>query len=116
MYIEYVKEHYKEFGEQVGLIDKVNIDESKVFQKMKGFNIDDNPMNIYKYSKYFFKEPCLLNICTNRIYWHAGAGKDSDKTFDRYEHEKTILGMKANIIDLKYNKLMKNLWQKRLEK
>ena len=42
LYVEHVKEHYKEFGEQVGLIDKVNIDESKVFQKMKGFNIGLN--------------------------------------------------------------------------
>ena len=38
-------------------------DVAKAF-KMKGFNLDDNPKNIYKYSKYFFKEPCLLNINT----------------------------------------------------
>ena len=84
--------------------------------KMKGFNLDDNPMNIYKYSKYFFKQPCLLNINTNRIYWHAGAGKDSETTFDRYKTEKKILGTRANLIDFKTNRLIKNLWQKHLEK
>ena len=73
-------------------------DVAKAF-KMKGFNCDDNPMNIYKYSKFFFKQPCLLNINTNRIYWHAGAGRDSEKTFDRYKSEKKILGTRADLID-----------------
>ena len=90
-------------------------DVAKAF-KMKGFNLDDNPMNIYKYSKYFFKQPCLLNINTNRIYWHAGAGKDSEKTFDRYKSEKKLLGIEANLIDRKTKQLIKKLWQKRLEK
>ena len=90
-------------------------DVAKAF-KMKGFNCDDNPMNIYKYSKFFFKQPCLLNINTNRIYWHAGAGRDSEKTFDRYKSEKKILGTRANLIDYKTKKLIKNLWKKHLEK
>jgi TPP-dependent pyruvate/acetoin dehydrogenase alpha subunit len=82
-------------------------DVAKAF-KMKGFNLDDNPKNIYKYSKYFFKEPCLLNINTNRIYWHSGAGKDSEKTFDRYKFEKKKLGHPADLIDFKTKKLIKN--------
>ena len=90
-------------------------DVAKAF-KMKGFTIDDNPLNIYKNSKYFFKEPCLLNINTNRIYWHAGAGKDSDNTFDRYKSEKKSLGSRADKIDHKTKKFIKNLWQKHLEK
>tara|TARA_B100000795_G_scaffold173837_1_gene131172 strand:- start:86 stop:925 length:840 start_codon:yes stop_codon:yes gene_type:complete len=84
--------------------------------KMKAFNLDDNPKNIYKYSKYFFKQPCLLNINTNRIYWHAGAGKDSETTFDRYRSEKKILGNRANLIDYNNKKLIKDLWQKHLER
>ena len=90
-------------------------DVAKAF-KMKGFNCDDNPMNIYKYSKFFFKQPCHLNINTNRIYWHAGAGKDSEKTFDRYKSEKKILGSRANLIEDKNKKLIENLWKKHLEK
>ena len=90
-------------------------DVAKAF-KMKGFSLDDNPKNIYKYSKYFFKQPCLLNINTNRIYWHSGAGKDSEKTFDRYKSEKKNLGNDADLIDLKTKKLIKKIWQKHLEK
>ena len=90
-------------------------DVAKAF-KMKGFNCDDNPINIYKYSKFFFKQPCLLNINTNRIYWHAGAGKDSENTFDRYKSEKKILGTRADLIDYKTKNLIKNLWKKHLEK
>ena len=90
-------------------------DVAKAF-KMKAFTLDDNPMNIEKYSKYFFKEPCLLNINTNRIYWHAGAGKDSDKTFDRYKSEKKLLGSRADKIDLTTKKIIKKLWHKHLEK
>ena len=30
-------------------------DVAKAF-KMKGFTTDDNPKNVYRYSKYFFKE------------------------------------------------------------
>ena len=62
-------------------------DVAKAF-KIRGFTLNDNPTNIQKYSKYFFKKPLLLNINTNRIYWHAGAGKDSEKTFDRFKSEK----------------------------
>ena len=83
---------------------------------IKGFNLNDNPVNINRYSKYFFKQPCLLNINTNRIYWHAGAGKDSEKTFDRYKSEKKSLGLKANLIDNNSRKIIKKLWQKHLEK
>ena len=90
-------------------------DVAKAF-KMKGFQTNDDPDNINKLSKYFFKEPCLLNINTNRIYWHAGAGKDSDKTFDRYQFEKKLLGSFAEKIDIKAKNLIKKLWQKHLEK
>mgnify|MGYP000483322161 CR=1 FL=1 len=50
----------------------------------------------------------LLNINTNRIYWHAGAGKDDDKTFDRLKSEKKILGNSALKIDEHYKKYIKD--------
>lgn len=84
--------------------------------KLEGYNCDDNPLNILKYSKYFFKKPCLLNINTNRIYWHAGGGKDSEDTFDRYEVEKRKIGPNALKIENKIKKRISNLWQKHLEK
>ncbi len=84
--------------------------------KMQGYNIDDDPIDLLKYSEIFFKKPCLLNVNTNRIFWHAGAGKDSDDTFDRYEEEKKRLGEDALAIDKKIKEEIKNLWKKQLEK
>ena len=84
--------------------------------KMQGYNINDDPVDLLKYSEIYFKKPCLLNINTNRIYWHAGSGKDSEDTFDRYDKEKKRLGEDAEIIDKKIKEEIKNLWQKQLEK
>ena len=84
--------------------------------KMKGYNIQDSPKEIFKYQKYFFKEPLLLNINTNRLFWHAGAGKDSDQIFDRYLNEKKILGLIGKNIDLKYKQKINRIWEKQLEK
>ncbi len=80
--------------------------------KMKGFETNDDPSNIQKFSKYFFKKPCLLNIKTNRLYWHAGAGRDSDKTFDRYKSEKKRIGNEAEKIS-RFNKIkIRKLWER----
>ena len=84
--------------------------------KMEGYSLNDEPLNILKYSKSFFNKPCLLNIKTHRIYWHAGAGKDSNDTFDRYDHEKKQLGEIAYELDQKIKKEMEDLWKKQLEK
>ena len=84
--------------------------------RMEGYSLNDEPLNILKYSKSFFNKPCLLNIKTHRIYWHAGAGKDSNDTFDRYEHEKKQLGEIAYELDQKIKKEMEDLWKKQLEK
>ena len=84
--------------------------------KMDGYTVDDDPINLLKYSKIFFKKPCLLNVNTNRIYWHAGAGKDSDQTFDRYYYEKKLLGLPADELDKKIKNEMEDLWKKQLEK
>ena len=53
--------------------------------KMKAFNISDNPIDILRYGKWFFKGPMLLNINTHRLFWHSGAGIDSNKIYDRYK-------------------------------
>lgn len=83
---------------------------------MLGYNISDDPKNIYKFSKYLFKEPMLLNIKTNRLFWHAGAGQDSNKTFDRYKVMLRNLGPEAQKIDKKFYKKITLLWKKCLEK
>ena len=84
--------------------------------KMDGYEINDDPKEIYKFKNLIFKKPMLINIKTNRIFWHSGAGQDSDKTFDRYDHIKDKLGSEAIKIDKKYKTRMDLLWEKQLEK
>jgi len=84
--------------------------------KMKGFNISDDPIEIAKYQKFFFKEPMLLNINTNRLFWHSGAGIDSDKTFDRYKNLKKKLGKDAVNFDEMTKLKITKIWKKLLEK
>ena len=45
-----------------------------------------------------------------------GAGKDSDKIFDRYKHELKKMGVDGKKIDLEIKKKIDNLWKKHLEK
>ncbi len=84
--------------------------------KMKGFEINDDPMSIDKYKKEFFKKPMLLNIKTNRLFWHSGAGQDDPKIFDRFNFEKKKLGKKAIKIDYNFKKKIDSIWQKQLKK
>ncbi len=84
--------------------------------KMDGYNIDDNPNEIARISKDFFKKPVLVNINTNRLFWHAGAGKDNTKTFDRYLNEMKYLGASAKKIHEKNKVQIKKLWLKQLGK
>ena len=58
--------------------------------KMRGYDLNDNPKKYTNIKNIFLKEPMLLNINTNGLFWHAGAGKDSDEIFDRYLNEKNI--------------------------
>ena len=69
-----------------------------------------------KISGSFFKEPILINVNTNRLFWHAGAGIDSPKTFDRY---KSLLNKNKNLfkkIDQDKKNKIDRLWQEQLEK
>jgi hypothetical protein len=54
----------------------------------------------------------LINIHTNRIFWHAGAGKDQENVFDRLLQQKKILGASAELIDIKIKKKIEQLWAK----
>ena len=83
---------------------------------LNGFNITDSSDEIIKHKSLFFKKPTLLNINTNRLFWHSGAGKDSDKTFDRYDFEIKKMGEIGKEIDLKIKNTIDNLWKKQLEK
>lgn len=90
------------------------VDVAKAF-KMDAFDIEDDPSLLYvTLDDYFFKKPMLLNIRTNRKYWHSGAGQDGDN-FDRYNQELNNLGEKAFKIDLANKLIVEKLWEKQLE-
>ena len=57
----------------------------------------------------------LLNINTNRLFWHSGAGQDDPNIFDRYKSEKIKIGKEAIKIEKSIEKI-NNLWLKQLEK
>jgi hypothetical protein len=90
-------------------------DVAKAF-KMEAYNITDDPFHIFQLLYHYdFDRPMLLNINTNRKYWHSGAGQDGDN-FDRYENEMKNLGEEAIQIDLENKQLVEKLWQQQLEK
>ena len=84
--------------------------------KLEGHDIKDDPKEIVNHSKFFFKKPMLLNINTNRIFWHAGGGMDKKKTFDRFKNEKKKLGIQAIKIDEQYKIKIEKLWKLQLER
>jgi len=81
---------------------------------MKAVNIQDDPLVINMHlENYNFNGPMLLNINTNRKYWHSGAGQDGDN-FDRYNNELKALGEEATKIDLENKQLVETLWEQQL--
>lgn len=52
--------------------------------KVFSLNIDDDPIQILEKIPSQIDSPALLNINTNRLFWHAGAGIDSEDTPDRH--------------------------------
>ena len=85
-------------------------DVAKAF-KIDSYDIKDDPKQIFKIlSKNIFKKPQLINIHTNRLYWHSGAGIDNNKTFDRLNEEIQSIGKKAISIDNLIRKKVKKLW------
>ena len=82
---------------------------------LEAYDISDDPIDIKNNLSNVFKEPLLLNINTNRKYWHAGAGTDGEN-FDRFKKEMDELGEDSIIINNKIKIEIKKLWQKQLEK
>jgi TPP-dependent pyruvate/acetoin dehydrogenase alpha subunit len=89
-------------------------DVAKAF-KMKAWNISDDPSELLKISDSLFKEPILLNINTNRLFWHSGAGQDG-QPYDRYENEKKSLGDIGDQIHNNTLLYLEEMWKKQLDK
>lgn len=85
--------------------------------KIESFDIPDDPMVVKKVlENRIFKKPLLLNIHTNRLTWHVGAGIDDGNSFDRLEKEIKKLGNKAVKEDILIKNKIDKLWEKNLEK
>ena len=80
---------------------------------IESYNISDDPIEIKKFINKPLEKPLLLNINTERKYWHAGAGIDGD-TFDRYENEIKHIGEEAHTIDQEMNIYVEKEWSKYL--
>ena len=80
------------------------------------YNISDEPNMIREHIDPDFKRPLLLNINTIRRYWHAGAGIDDEKVYDRYKEQKNKLGDYGLQIHEENKREIKRIWQKQLEK
>lgn len=59
-----------------------------------GFDVDDNPKAIWEaLEKWNFQDVFVMNIRTNRHYWHAGSGQDEVPKHDRLNE------LRENFID-----------------
>jgi len=81
---------------------------------IKSKDINDDPVEIFNSLDDIFCGPKLLNIRTNRKYWHAGAGIDGE-SFDRYEEIMKNLGIHGQEIHSYFEKYVEELWAQRLE-
>lgn len=90
-------------------------DVEKAFN-MSGYNISDDPDDIKNHLMGVFDKPMLLNINTNRKFWHSGAGIDDENIFDRYENEMKNLGDKAKHIHTETKIKVEEAWKKQLDK
>tara|TARA_B100000989_G_scaffold299007_1_gene291879 strand:+ start:3446 stop:4255 length:810 start_codon:yes stop_codon:yes gene_type:complete len=85
--------------------------------KIESYDLNDNPFEIKKIlNKKIFTKPLLLNIHTNRLTWHVGAGIDEGDKFDRLSQQINILGDIGKKEDLRIKTKIDKLWQKNLEK
>jgi TPP-dependent pyruvate/acetoin dehydrogenase alpha subunit len=87
-------------------------DIAKAF-KIEAYEFKDDPVLIYKNLKnYSFNKPRILNIHTNRLYWHTGAGIDDNKIFDRLKYEIKKNGKIGNMLNIKALNKIKNIFKK----
>lgn len=78
---------------------------------MQSFNIDDDPKCIWNaLETASLDKPALFNINTKRLFWHAGAGIDNQKEFDRHQF---FLKKYENLnLQNSFNKMINEIWEK----
>lgn len=86
-------------------------DLAKAF-KMNAYTLDDDPETLTKViedSK--TNKPLLLNVTTNRLFWHAGAGIDDPDMFDRHKKYVDYFGDKYT---KEAEEIVRETWKKHL--
>jgi hypothetical protein len=79
--------------------------------KIESFDCKDDPLLVYQNLKnYKFKKPRIINVQTNRLYWHSGAGIDNHDVFDRLNVEIKKLGKLGRDINLLAKKKIESLF------
>ncbi len=80
--------------------------------KVQSHNLSDDPEAIFKILPKTFDKPLVLNINTNRLFWHAGAGIDSMDTFDRHrDFSKNFELDWTDYINNEAKKIVKEAWK-----
>ena len=78
-------------------------------------SVEDDPEDIYHAAQALQKQlPALINIRTERHYWHAGIGVDAPPTRDRLAQFKGSVPQ-AQEIENDMEQYMETLWQKHLQ-
>ena len=78
--------------------------------KMESCSVSDQPDELWPtLEKYSLEKPLLINVKTNRLFWHAGAGIDSDSIPDLY---KQWLSNENSIIYEQEKKRVSEAWIK----
>jgi TPP-dependent pyruvate/acetoin dehydrogenase alpha subunit len=81
--------------------------------KIESDDCNDDPVKIRNLLKnYYFKKPRILNIHTNRLFWHAGAGIDNGKVFDRMKSEIKKLGNIGKKIEFRAQSYINSIFNK----
>ena len=79
---------------------------------VNAFDCQDDPKEIMKLvNSELINQPCLFNVNTNRIFWHAGAGIDNPEIQDRHKQYTNIFGDKSEI----YSKKKEKAWDQCLK-
>lgn len=83
---------------------------------LAAIDIEDDPTDIEKHFMLDKRLPMLINIHTERLFWHAGAGTDPYQKRDRYAIEMKELGIEAECIHDNTKTYVESLWKERFEK
>ena len=81
---------------------------------LKAFNCSDDPEEISSIIEAdFINKPCLFNVNTNRLFWHAGAGIDNPDIEDRHKRFMNLFGDRSDVdaeyIEKVWKRCLKNL-------